>query len=233
MAVGENKLHLGCELNTPEGWIHLDGSWGAYLAKYPKLRTFLRRFKMFPQHLLDKPWNPDILVHDLRKPLPFKDNDLTAIYASHVLEHLYLTEAKNLLRECYRVLAPGGILRVVVPDLRAMVMDYVAGKPGCDWIEPEGSLSPADMLNKRLGLRADSPPRGHIIYRLYSILKDFHSHKWMYDAESLSKHLEQAGFADILAMAALETRIAGIKGIENPDRIVGGVGVCVEGIKPG
>jgi SAM-dependent methyltransferase len=221
------KLHLGCELNTPSDWINVDGSWGAWLAKYQRLRTFLKLTKLFPTQLIDKKWNPDIVVHDLKKPLPFSDNSFWAIYASHVLEHLYVQEAKNLLKECYRVMKPDGIIRIVVPDLRAIVLKYSEGKE-----ENKGSgLTRADRLNQDLLLRPETPPSGSLIYKIYSVLTDFHSHKWMYDADSLSYHCKQAGFANIRVMQAHESLIEGIEKIEEVSRIAGGAGICVEAVK--
>ena len=221
------KLHLGCELNTPSGWINIDGSWGAWLAKYQRLRNFLRLSKLFPPLLVKKDWNPDILVHDLRKSLSFPDNSVAAIYACHVLEHLYLTEAQKLLKECYRVMEPDGIIRIVVPDLRAIVLEYSEGKE-----RKTGSRLPrADRLNQQLSFRSESPPIGSLIYKIYSVLKDFHSHKWMYDADSLSYHLKQAGFTNIRVMQAHDSLIEGIEKIEPVDRIVDGAGICVEAVK--
>lgn len=221
------KLHLGCERNTPSEWINIDGSWGAWLAKYQRLRNFLRLSKLFPPQLVEKDWNPDILVHDLRKSLSFPDNSVAAIYACHVLEHLYLTEAKKLLKECYRVMEPDGIIRIVVPDLRAIVLEYSEGKEK----NTESTLTRADKLNQQLSLRSETPPVGSLIYKIYSIVKDFHSHKWMYDADSLSYYLKQAGFTNICVMRAHESLIEGIEKIEPVDRIVNGAGICVEAVK--
>ena len=98
------RLHLGCGLNTPEGWIHLDGSWNARLAKRPFLRKIMKTFHFLPEDRKDIPWRPDILIHDLRRTLPFKDDSTQSIYSSHVLETMYLREEKTLLKECLRVL---------------------------------------------------------------------------------------------------------------------------------
>jgi len=117
MAEQVKRLHLGCGLNTPEDWINLDGSWNAWLAKHPIMRRLFKALRVLPPSLFNIPWSPDILFHDVRKPLPFQNESLCAIYASHLLEHLYLEEAKRLMKECFRVLQPGGILRMVVPDM--------------------------------------------------------------------------------------------------------------------
>lgn len=225
------RLHLGAGLNTPEGWINLDGSWNAWLAKYPNLRRLLKTIHILPASQLDIPWNPNVLIHDIRKPLPFRTNSLSAIYASHLLEHLYLEEAKHLLKECYRVLEPGGVLRMVVPDLRAIVLEYIEAK-SFDPSDYNKSMSPADKLINRLLMRSPQPPSGNLIYRLYRSLKDFHSHKWTYDADSLIRYFRWAELEDVKEMQFCQSRIEGIEKIEEAGRVLNGIGICIEGIKP-
>lgn len=67
------------------------------------------------------------LVLDLRRPLPFADGSARLIYSEHTLEHLTRDEASALLRECARVLAPGGVLRIGVPDAGLYMRAYAAG----------------------------------------------------------------------------------------------------------
>ncbi|WP_448380083.1 class I SAM-dependent methyltransferase [Gloeomargarita sp.] len=69
--------------------------------------------------------HPGVLAIDLRKKLPFGENSFDLVYHSHVLEHFTCAEAKRLLDECYRVLKPGGIIRIVVPDLENIVREYL------------------------------------------------------------------------------------------------------------
>jgi predicted SAM-dependent methyltransferase len=57
--------------------------------------------------------------------LPFGDNECDAVYHSHVLEHLRPEEAARLLAECFRVLKPGGTLRIAVPDLEGIARHYL------------------------------------------------------------------------------------------------------------
>ena len=57
------------------------------------------------------------VCHDLRKGIPFTDASADNIFSSHFLEHLSRSDGCQLLTECYRVLKPGGTLRVGVPDL--------------------------------------------------------------------------------------------------------------------
>lgn len=80
---------------------------------------------------------------DLLEGIPLEDNVCDAVYHSHVLEHLGCEQGRKLMVECHRVLKPGGIARVAVPDLEQIARIYLrllesalAGKKveGYDWI---------------------------------------------------------------------------------------------------
>lgn len=56
------------------------------------------------------------IVHDLTKiPYPFKDNSIDAIFSSHFVEHLDGHERAKFMEECYRILKPGGKMRLIHP----------------------------------------------------------------------------------------------------------------------
>lgn len=223
------RLNLGCGPDAPAGWLNLDGSWNAWFSHHPNLRQLLKMVGFINAANQGSEWSVKPIVHDLTKPLPFPDNFISAIYASHVLEHLYLVEAQRLLLECRRVLKQGGVVRIVVPDLRSMTQDYLhtdACAPS-----PASRLQAADRLNQRLAFRTASRPGGNPIFKFYAIWKDFHSHKWMYDCDSLSSYLQEAGFSEIRTRGYLESDIPGIQEVEVAERVLNGEGVCVEGRK--
>ncbi len=68
---------------------------------------------------------PGVLAIDLGGRLPFDDCAFDAVYHSHLLEHLPKRKAPFFMQECFRVLKPGGILRVVVPDLEKISHLYL------------------------------------------------------------------------------------------------------------
>lgn len=90
-------LNIGCGNKTHPDWINADFN----------------------------PNRPDILNIDIKKKLPFEDSSLKVVYHSQVLEHLTKEEGAFFINECYRILEPGGILRVVVPDLENIVREYL------------------------------------------------------------------------------------------------------------
>ena len=53
----------------------------------------------------------------LDESLPFDDATVHAIFCEEVIEHFSLAEGRRLLKECWRILVPGGVLRLTTPDL--------------------------------------------------------------------------------------------------------------------
>jgi len=225
-----DKVNLGCGPNAPSNWLNVDGSWNAWFANHPYLRTALQAVGVIKPNL-GAQWKVRPLVHDLTTPLPFQTNTISAIYGSHVLEHLYHADAQRLLVECRRVLKPGGAIRLVVPDLRSMTADYLGRKNG-NTTSSNGEASAADRLNEMLGYRSPAPPSGNLVFKFYAIWKDFHSHKWMYDSESLARCLSLAGFHEVGEKKFQESDIPGIEEVEEEGRVLDGAGVCVEAKKP-
>jgi len=134
------KLNLGCGWrNFGTDWIHIDG--GDY------------------DHLDYK---------DITK-LEFDNNTVDLVYASHVLEYFDRSEVVSLLEEWYRVLKPGGIIRLAVPDFDMLSFLYKQGKVSLDSI-----LGP--------------------LYGKMKMGDNYIYHKTVYDLTSLSRILTDAGF---------------------------------------
>lgn len=72
------------------------------------------------------PQNPDVVKHNIIKNIPFEDNSVDLVYHSHMLEHLPKSAAEPFIHECFRVLKPGGILRIAVPDLEQIAIHYLS-----------------------------------------------------------------------------------------------------------
>lgn len=62
---------------------------------------------------------------DLRRRLPLQEASCDAIYSSHAIEHFNREGSRRFLSECHRVLKPGGILRLVTPDLEGIARSYL------------------------------------------------------------------------------------------------------------
>ena len=70
--------------------------------------------------------HPDMWL-DLKNGIPFASETVDGIYASHVLEHFYYKEVMKIFRESYRVLRPGGALRMIVPSMEGAIAAYLDG----------------------------------------------------------------------------------------------------------
>jgi predicted SAM-dependent methyltransferase len=65
------------------------------------------------------------LCRNLKKGIPLKDQSVTSIYSSHMLEHLSYKDIMSLLNECNRVLKKGGTLSICVPDAHHYILAYI------------------------------------------------------------------------------------------------------------
>lgn len=72
-------------------------------------------------------WNPDIVADCASMPM-FADGSAEIIVLHHVLEHAGLGECNGVIRDCHRILMPGGSLIVTVPDLDALARAWIAGR---------------------------------------------------------------------------------------------------------
>lgn len=227
----KNKLHLGSGTNTPKGWIHIDASWNAKLAKHPTIKKIFSLFRLLPDDLLNIKWSEDIVNHDLTKPLPFPNDLFDVIYSSHLIEHLYKDQALELLKECHRVLRKGGIIRTVVPDLESAILEYIGKSRYSADNDKYRKLTRADRLQERILLRPSRSPSGNLLIRVYNNIKDYNTHKWMYDEESLAKLIKDAGFSKIKRRNFHQSKIDNIGEIELAERFEGGRGLCIEAEK--
>jgi predicted SAM-dependent methyltransferase len=68
---------------------------------------------------------PGVIAHNLLKGVPFKNETFDFVYHSHVLEHFSKEDGEKLIEECFRVLKPGGTLRIAIPDLEQIAKNYI------------------------------------------------------------------------------------------------------------
>lgn len=145
-------LNIGCGTDYKKGWINIDNNSDNNI------------------DTIDLNW-------DLRNPLPFDDGTVDYIFNEHFLEHLTVEEGQKSLRDFKRVLKPGGVMRIAMPDLDEAVKNYSdkkwKSKPiiknfGMEFVETN-----AELLN---------------------MVFSWWGHKWLYNWEELERRLKQAGF---------------------------------------
>ena len=189
------KLNLGCGPRPFKGWINIDKSWNTRLYKFPLLKKLIIKLllslrwvtKGALENVVDYPHDLDIRRRDVTKGLPFDDMSVDYIYTSHLLEHLHKEDTMSVLKECYRVLKPGGILRVVVPDLKIYVKKYMNN----EGFSPDDDIPAADTFMNSIMLQGIGEERP-LFYKLMC-----KRHQWMYDFESLAKRLYDCKFSEV------------------------------------
>lgn len=74
---------------------------------------------------MDYLWHPGVdLCWDITRGIPLPSESMRGVFTEHCLEHFSLPIAFKILSECRRVLAPGGVLRIVVPDVEMYLDTY-------------------------------------------------------------------------------------------------------------
>jgi predicted SAM-dependent methyltransferase len=146
-------LHIGCGPFHLDNWINTD---------------------LPPNPCMDFPL-------DISRPLPFRDRYFHVIYGQEVIEHIPLNEGRNFLREAWRVLRPGGVIRLTTPDLKNICRIYLRQNPkvspdkfGTVWLE--GEFSEEIWINA--------------LFRAWG-------HQFLYSFDSLEKEMKAAGFCSI------------------------------------
>lgn len=148
-------------------------------------------------------------VYDCRKQLPFADDSARVIFAEHFFEHLdYTEEVPSFLSECYRVLAPGAVLRIVVPDAEAYIRAYCAG--GWDDFSRLRSLSGRHdpWLDTAYNTRMEL---------INAVFRQGYEHKFAWDYETLELVLQKCGFASVTRQAFGHSMLPELC-IDNPRR---------------
>jgi len=153
-----NKLNLGSYKNMfYYGWINVDI---LNLKQFADQQSY--RFRQI----------------DLSKNIPCESNEVDLLFHSHILEHFNREDGKNFLKECYRVMKPGGIMRISVPDAKLLTQKYL-----------DGTIMDYRYVN--IGVeRADNTAEA-----LYELLCT--NHKTLYDEDALTKMLSEVGFKNI------------------------------------
>ena len=133
----------------------------------------------------DSPTADSDIQADAMTYLAGLENDsVDEIYAGHFLEHLPQVEGLKFLAECWRVLKPGGKCGIVVPDMKSVLAQYVAGSPALAE-HPANTFWPLKDLDAVCGLF------------LYGTCQES-QHRWSYDGSTLGRAMLRSGFVDLV-----------------------------------
>lgn len=136
------------------------------------------------------PWSGINCLYDCRRRLPFADNSARGIFCEHFLEHLdYTEEVPAFLSECRRVLRPGGVLRLVVPDAGRYLQAY--GEPG--W-QSLARMRPLDDGHRDAAFRVRYRTKMELVNMVF---RQGPHHRYAYDYDTLEFLLCRYGFSHV------------------------------------
>ena len=149
----QQLVYVGCGHHRMKGFIHVEISINK-----------------------DKSGQPEILA-DMTEKIPLEENSVDLIFSRATLEHLTYRELINHFLECFRILKPGGCIRIVVPSFDMMIHDY---HKKIYW--PDMEKNP------------DLPNENYTDTFVASML--YHDHFYLHNFDTLRRTLEKTGFAE-------------------------------------
>ena len=191
------RVNIGCGQTPTPGWQNYDNSLSLRIARLPslveKVLSAVGLLQPSQARYIAFCRQSQIKFADATRRIPEPSGSVEVVYSSHMVEHLGQDEALRFFKEALRILEPGGIIRIAVPDLRIYVDRYLTDQDGDAFV---GSLH---MLDRN--------PEG-LLDRIKMAVSGFRGHKWVYDGHSLAKALTRAGFVEAEVMPAGVTQIA-------------------------
>ena len=203
--MNDNKLyvHYGCGQCAPPEWKNFDVSPTLRIQNTPVLGWLLRSN-------LGQVFDKNVQYGDITKGLPgIKDNSVDGAYCSHVLEHMSLGDFRKAIANTYKMLKPGGTFRLIMPDIKVLVDDYLADKAKGD---PEACI----RFIKRTIMGMDERPatlKGRA-KQAFGYL----GHLWLWDNESAINELQKVGFKNIRQIEFNDSPDPMFKLVENKER---------------
>jgi predicted SAM-dependent methyltransferase len=180
------KIHLACGVKYKDGWHNVDINNGVKADEYA-----------------------DIMWVDFWGKIP--DNSVDFFYNEHFIEHENAPRGKWFLKQCYKKLKPGGVLRIATPDLREVAENYLSGNwKNEKWLTevPQGEYikTGAEYLN--IGMR------------------DW-MHQFLYDQETLEKYMHESGFSQTNVLQLNQSSFKELQNLETREDSK----LIIEGIK--
>ena len=157
------KLNLGCGRNIMPGWINAD----------------------LTVH------NPEVFTMDATRPFPFPDNSFDYVFSEHMFEHLDLCGQQNMMRECHRVLRPGGILRLAMPNFDFLIdlVNNPDSEINCRYLDWSYRM----FIQNKVGYEIDR--NDYPVFVVNNFMHDW-GHKFIHSANSLKDTALSSGFCN-------------------------------------
>lgn len=147
------------------------------------------------------------------KRFPFQDHTFDRVFSEHMIEHLPLDKVRAFLNETYRVLRSGGFIRLSCPDLALYARNYI-DRDEAFFAQLDAGLNHA----RRKKPRSAWILKTHGALFISGVVKDFHRHYWMYDVETLSSCMREAGFRHVRQLSFGDSQDPAMRGIDLEER---------------
>ena len=198
------KLNLCCGSNVFPGWLNVD--------RTDLEQDYLRHLREAPPGFV---WPPDqqrvadallagqleFMRHDVRKGLPWPDGSVDAIYIGQAIEHFNRgTEAPQLLKECWRVLKSGAVIRLTTPSLGGLVASFIESIIESN----EGRPGMRVFAREQPAFYANALPEDQLSYLMFGAMgpdctaEDYEGHFHLYTRRSLAALLLECGYAAVI-----------------------------------
>jgi len=190
------KLHLGSSNHLLKGWLNTDLCPGK-----------------------------DVMMLDATASYPFESDSFDFVYSEHMIEHLPYDAALKMLKECHRVLKPGGVIRIVTPDLAKILNIYP---------QPKDSLGERylDWMSTTFTPGVSENQTTHVVNSFFRLW----GHQFLYDAGTLTTTLIKCGFTNIGKHELGTSHHIEMQKLENTKRYPEGLlhyeSICFEASKP-
>lgn len=180
------RLHLGCGSNFLEGWLNTDVRDGADV-------RFLNAGKLYP----------------------FFDATFDYVFSEHLFEHLSVEEGMTMLHECFRVLRPGGRLRLTLPDFDFLIRLYQHPEEEQHKAYIRWSIGHFDGAVRRIYGEEDVPA----MFVVNNFIREW-GHRMVYNRAVLTDLLTRVGFKHVEACQQGESSCPDLRGVEHHDRTI-------------
>ena len=156
------------------------------------------------------PTSPEVFFLDSTRHFPIADSQFDYIFSEHHIEHISYEEGLFTLRECYRVLRPGGKIRLATPNLKTLLELYTE--------------SPNYQQQRYIQFMTHTFLPGVDIYSATFVINNaFRSwgHQFLYDHPTLQRALEEVGFVDITSATPGESTDEQFQALEMHGQFIG------------
>lgn len=183
-----DKLNIGCGHHVKDGWLNVD---------------------LLPTQ--------GAYYMNAAQPFPLADETFRFVFSEHLFEHLSYEGGKNMLHEAYRILKPGGTLRIALPTLEFLqaLLNNPEGEQEKRYI-----LWSLKQYNRKLYEDFLNSSMSDIVSFVVNMFMREWGHQMLYTHSSLKHMLKQVGFKDIQEVRINESIFEELQGLEEHGNII-------------